>query len=76
LHLLVTGRKEWDIESTLRGFVDDQSRMCLQSTLVDKDIQRYVRQRLFEDKRLRKWEKDASIMGKIETALMSGAKGM
>jgi hypothetical protein len=76
LHLLVTGRKEWDIESSLTDFVDDQSRICLQSTLVDKDIQQYVRHRLSDDKRLRKWEKDASMMRQIETALMSGAKGM
>ncbi|KAF2734854.1 hypothetical protein EJ04DRAFT_563839 [Polyplosphaeria fusca] len=76
LHLLVTSRRERDIEMSLKSFVDERSRVCLQSTLVDKDIQRYVRQRLSDDKRLRKWEKDASTVGQIETALMSGANGM
>ncbi|KAF2728034.1 hypothetical protein EJ04DRAFT_569878 [Polyplosphaeria fusca] len=76
LHLLVTSRRERDIEMSLKSFVDERSRVCLQSTLVDKDIQRYVRQRLSDDKRLRKWEKDASMVGQIETALMSGANGM
>jgi hypothetical protein len=76
LHLLVTSRRERDIESSLEGFVDGQSQICLQSAVVDKDIERYVRQRLSDDKRLQKWAKDALIMRQIETALMSGAKGM
>jgi hypothetical protein len=76
LHLLVTSRRERDIESSLKGFVDLQNSICLQSEVVDKDIQRYVRQRLSDDKRLRKWKKDASMMGQIETVLMSGAKGV
>jgi Cdc6-like AAA superfamily ATPase len=76
LHLVVTSRREHDIESSLEEFLDDQNRICLQSAVVDKDIQRYVRQRLSTDKRLRKWEKDASTTRQIETVLMSGAKGM
>jgi hypothetical protein len=76
LHLLVTSRKERDIESSLEEFVDGQNRICLQSVIVDKDIQRYVRQRLSDDKRLQIWKKDASMMRQIETVLMSGAKGM
>jgi hypothetical protein len=76
LHLLVTSRRERDIESSLDDLVDNQNRVYLQSAVVDKDIQRYVQQRLSDDKRLRKWEKDASMMGLIETALMNGAKGM
>ncbi|PVH92411.1 hypothetical protein DM02DRAFT_277099 [Periconia macrospinosa] len=76
LHFMVTSRKVGDIEMPLESFVDERCRICLESKLVDKDIRRYVRQRLSDDKRLRKWEKDASTMGQIETALMSGAKGM
>src|SRR5262245_999945 len=75
LHRLVTSQKERDIESSLDDFVDDQNRVCLQSELVDKDIQRYVRQMLSNDKRLQKW-KDAAIMEKIEATLTEGAKGM
>jgi hypothetical protein len=76
LHLLMTSRKERDIESSLEDYVDGQNRICLQSAVIDKDIQRYVRQRLSDDKRLQKWAKDASMMGQIETVLMNGAKGM
>jgi Cdc6-like AAA superfamily ATPase len=75
-HLLVTSRRERDIEDSLDTFVDNQHRICLQSTVVDKDIQQYVRQRLSDDKRLTKWKRDATIMGDIEAALMDGAKGM
>jgi hypothetical protein len=75
LHLLVTSRRERDIESTLEEFVDDQSRIGLQSALVDKDIQRYIRQRLATDKTLQKWRKD-DVRQEIESVLRDGANGM
>lgn len=75
LHLLVTSRRERDIESSLEGFIDRRNIICLQSHLVDKDIERYVRQRLSDDKSLRKWETPA-IRQDIEAALMKGANGM
>ncbi|KAF2737831.1 hypothetical protein EJ04DRAFT_460527, partial [Polyplosphaeria fusca] len=74
--LLVTSRKERDIESSLRGLVDGQNRICLQSTIVDEDIQRYVRHRLSTDKDLNKWNKDAVIRREIEDVLRDGAHGM
>jgi hypothetical protein len=43
---------------------------------VDKDIQRYVQQRLRDDKGLAKWNKDAAVRQDIEEALMHGARGM
>lgn len=76
LHLLVTSRREQDIESTLEEFVDDQSRICLQSTLVDKDIQRYIRERLSTDKILQKWRKDDEVRREIEAVLRDRAHGM
>jgi transcriptional regulator of met regulon len=76
LHILVTSRQERDIESSLEDFVDKQNMICLQSKLVDKDIHAYVRQRLSNDKKLRKWQKDHDIQQEIETALTEGAHGM
>jgi hypothetical protein len=76
LHVLITSRKERDIESSLESYVNKEDTVCLQSDIVDKDIQRYVQQRLSNDKSLVKWEKDAAIRQEIETALMSGACGM
>jgi Cdc6-like AAA superfamily ATPase len=76
LHLVVTSRREHDIESSLVKFVDSQNQICLQSTVVDKDIQLYVRQRLSKDRRLQKWGKDASTKAQIEDVLMGEAKGM
>jgi type III secretory pathway component EscV len=76
LHVLITSRKERDIESSLESYVNKEDTVCLQSDIVDKDIQRYVQQRLSNDKSLVKWEKDAAIRQEIETALISGACGM
>lgn len=76
LHLLMTSRKERDIESSLKDYVDEEDTVCLQSDVVDKDIQRYVQQRLSDDESLVKWKKDAAIRQEIEGALMRGARGM
>ena len=76
LHLLMTSRKEWDIKRSLESYVREEETVCLQRDVVDKDIQRYVQQRLSNDKGLAKWNKDAAVRQKIEEALMHGARGM
>lgn len=76
LHLLMTSRKERDIETSLETYVEKEHALCLQRDVVDQDIQRYVQQRLRDDKDLAKWNKDAAMRQEIETALMRGARGM
>jgi Cdc6-like AAA superfamily ATPase len=76
LHLLMTSRKERDIESSLEEYIKDEEALGLQRDVVDQDIQRYVQQRLHNDKGLAKWNKDAAIRQEIEAALMHGARGM
>ncbi|KAH7065082.1 hypothetical protein B0J12DRAFT_24715 [Macrophomina phaseolina] len=76
LHVLVTSRKERDIESSLTTFIDQQRVISLHSELVDRDIQKYVWQRLSDDKSLKKWQKDATVRQEIEAALTKGAHGM
>jgi hypothetical protein len=76
LHILVTSRKERDIETSLESIVDTHNIICLQGKLVDKDIFTYVHQRLSDDKSLAKWQKDPDIRLEIETALVKGAHGM
>jgi hypothetical protein len=76
LHVLVTSRRERDIQSSLETFIDQKNAICLQSEVVDMDIQRYVQQRLSEDRRLSKWGKDLDLSEEIEAALMNGAHGM
>jgi Cdc6-like AAA superfamily ATPase len=76
MRVLVTSRKERDIESSLEDIVNRECIVCLQHQVVDKDIQTYVRQRLSDDKGLKKWQKDAEIRQEIETTLMEGSHGM
>jgi hypothetical protein len=76
LHLLVTSRRERDIESSLDRLADSGNRICLESTLVDEDIQRYIQQRLSTDESLYKWKKDDAIRQEIEAKLKEGARGM
>jgi hypothetical protein len=76
MHLLMTSRKERDIESSLESYVEEEDTVCLQRDVVDRDIQRYVQQRLSDDKKLAKWNKDAAVRQEIEDVLMQGARGM
>ncbi|CAN9382993.1 unnamed protein product [Alternaria alternata] len=76
LHVLMTSRKERDIETSLETYVRESDSTCLQRNIVDKDILRYVQQRLRDDRSLAKWNKDAGIVSEIETALMHGARGI
>ena len=75
LHLLVTSRKERDIEASLQ-FIKKREMISLSSSLVDPDINAYVRERLSSDKRLAKWRKDGAIQEEIATTLAKGAHGM
>ncbi|KAF1363959.1 HET-domain-containing protein [Lizonia empirigonia] len=61
LHVLMTSRKERDIEDSLASYMDNENAICLQSDIVDKDIHRYVEQRLSDDQSLAKWRKDATV---------------
>ncbi|KAF1933118.1 uncharacterized protein M421DRAFT_24692, partial [Didymella exigua CBS 183.55] len=76
LRLLMTSRKERDIENSLEEFIKDDDTICLQGDVVDQDIQLYVQQRLRVDKGLAKWNKDAAVRQEIEDVLMGGARGM
>jgi len=72
LHLLATSRKEKDIEDTLEPLVTGE--VCIQSALVDADIQIYIRGQLQHDPKLKNWS--LSAQAEIEQALMKGANGM
>ncbi|RII22710.1 hypothetical protein CUC08_Gglean013428 [Alternaria sp. MG1] len=76
LHLLMTSRKERDIERSLEEYIREEDAVCLQRDVVDQDIQRYVQQRLCVDKGLAKWNNNAVVRQEIEAALMGGARGM
>jgi hypothetical protein len=74
LHFLVTSRREHDIESSLGLIIEEQNMICVQSSLVDSDIQNYIRQSISNDKRLQKW--DTALADEIEARLIQGAHGM
>ena len=76
LHILLTSRKERDIETSLEGCIDPKNSICLESQVVDEDIQLYVQQRMLNDSALSKWTKDVALQQEIQTALREGAKGM
>ena len=55
LHTLVTSRKERDIEEVLDSLADAESKVDIQSALVNDDICLYIRNRLQNDRGLASW---------------------
>lgn len=76
LHILVTSRPELDIEKSLKAITSDEARICIQSTLVRKDILTYIQDRLETDESLERFKVQLEIREEITRALMEKADGM
>jgi hypothetical protein len=74
MHILVTSRREADIGDHLD--LIGTGKICIQSNLVDNDIRAYVRERLNNDWKLKRWKNRPAIQTEIEKTLMEKAGGM
>ena len=72
LHILVTSRKEREIEDSL--ILQCQHTMALQGSVIARDIEIHVFEKLRNDPRLKKWP--AKVRAEIKEKLMKGACGM
>jgi archaellum biogenesis ATPase FlaH len=72
LNVLITSRKEKDIEDTLTSLIG--TLVCLEEAVVDADISLHIQERLKNDKKLRMW--DISTKENVQEALTKGAHGM
>jgi hypothetical protein len=76
IRLLVTSRREQDIESTLETLIDSNFMVDIQNGLVDGDIRSYVRAYVQRSDGFARWLDDQSILEMIETTLSQKAHGM
>jgi hypothetical protein len=72
VNILVTSRKEQDIELVLNGL--SSSSIGIQQTVVDADIRTHVKTCLVEDVKLKRWP--SAVKKEMEDALVGGAHGM
>jgi len=73
--VLLTSRKEVDIEEELE-YIPEPATICLETGAVDSDIRTYVRERLDQDKGLKRWQRDPEIRKQIEDVITSKSNGM
>ena len=73
VHLLVTSRKEQDIERAISGLVTHVP-ICIQDEQITDDVRYYVRLQLETDPDLQKWPD--RVKEDIEATLVEGAHGM
>ena len=76
LRILATSRKEKEIEDSFVHLTKDESRICIQSALVNADIRAYVHDQLQTNKKLQRWQKKPELQLEIENTLMDKAGGM
>ena len=73
LHVLVTSRREPDIEQSLLPLLTHPA-ISVHGSGLDLDIKMYISWQLATDSRLKKWS--AEIKSEIENSLTAGANGM
>ena len=72
LHILVASRRERDIEEGLEDLTAQQ--IPVRKEAVDDDIRLYVRKRLQEDKKFKRWP--PNVLEEIENSMMKKSNGM
>ena len=75
-HALATSRREIDIEEALTPIGDLGLKIGISSTAIGADIRTYFYDRLQNDRRLRRWQKDTKAQLEIENIILSKALGM
>ena len=76
LRVLVTSRKEKDIEDSILPLTKKEARVCIQSALVDADICAYVHDQLQINRKLHRWQGKPKVQMEIESTLTEKANGM
>lgn len=74
INLLMTSRKEPDIQGALERF--SLQAISIQNAAVDDDIRHHVIECLQNNQKLQKWSRLPSMKSEIETALVNGSQGM
>lgn len=76
LRILVTARREEDIESALRRWMQPGDGLNIQHGGVDQDIEAYVSHTVRHGEELEKWHKMPDVQDEMETELVKKADGM
>jgi Cdc6-like AAA superfamily ATPase len=76
LRVIATSRKIKDIEDFFKPKLDDEKRLSIQNEKVDEDIRSYIHEKLQNDRRFERWQKEPNVQEEIEKKLMEKADGM
>ncbi|KAK6843411.1 hypothetical protein PG987_004271, partial [Apiospora arundinis] len=73
VHMLVTSRPEYDIKAAIEGWACDDEIIPLQSSLVEADIEAYIKVRINQ---VDEWRARPDIQKEIENTLVQKANGI
>ncbi|KAL5343368.1 hypothetical protein BJX70DRAFT_393936 [Aspergillus crustosus] len=75
LHLLITSQQDDETESQFKR-LKCGIKIPIQASFVDADIRSYVRERLYSDPKLRRWQRRPDLVYEITEAMAGRANGM
>ncbi|CAD0010045.1 unnamed protein product [Aureobasidium pullulans] len=76
VQIIITSRKEYDIQVALEKWMATDAMISIPHSEVDEDIRTYVRARIIADEGLKRWENKPRVQDKIEKHLMDKAQGI
>jgi hypothetical protein len=74
--ILVTARREEDIESAFQRWMQPGDKISIQQRDVNEDIRAYVSHTIRNSEELERWHKRPDVQNEIETELVNRADGM
>lgn len=76
VRILVTARREQDIESALQNWTQPGDMIEIQESVIDGDIRAYVHHRVRNSSELDRWQNWPEVQDEIESELVKKADGM
>jgi hypothetical protein len=76
LNVIITSRKEYDIESAFLKWTSKENVLSIRANDVNKDISGFVHSQIQLDPRLERWKEHPDVQIEIESKLVEKANGM
>lgn len=76
IQVIMTSRREMDIESSINRWMAKVNRVTIQPKHVDEDIRTYVHEKTCNDERFERWQQYPEVLREIECGISERAEGM
>ncbi|THY08502.1 Pfs, NACHT and ankyrin domain protein [Aureobasidium pullulans] len=76
IQVIMTSRRETDIESSINRWMAKINHVTIQHKYVNEDIRTYVHEKIRNDERFERWQQYPEVLREIECGILERAEGM